>query len=167
MRSTSFVTGLVALASAAAHLVDPGSVQPSFEQDEEPPAAPASTDGSSCTVLLRGWKYVSHTEEGSTTLLVPSTPEAPGVCCAACDKNVSCAAWTLEFNHYNQGTHPHSSSCTLLTELPQRWAVTGATPAFECIANTLCDAKQRDAPTGWPARASRPRCGMPRRPARF
>eukprot|EP01043_Picozoa_sp_COSAG02_P060504 COSAG02_NODE_7921_length_2785_cov_1.825763_3_plen_427_part_00 len=126
---------------AAALVLAESSVQPSLE-----PLAPASIDGSSCAVFLRGWAYVSHAKEGSTTLLVPSTPAAPGICCAACDKNASCAAWTLEFNHYNQGANPHSSSCTLLMELPQRWAVSEATPAFECTANTLCDAKQRDAP---------------------
>ena len=106
----------------------------------------ASSSGSACAVLLRGWAYASHAEGGSTTLLVPSTPAAPAICCDACDKNASCAAWTLEFNHYNRGTNPHSSTCTLLTELPQRWAVTQATPAFECSANTLCDEKRRDAP---------------------
>ena len=84
---------------------------------------------SSCS-FLPGVAYQSHNLPANV-IKVPSSPEGPGLCCAACDRNTSCVAWTLQWNRY--GLPPkYESNCQLFDDLPQPWAVSHAVPHFDC-----------------------------------
>ena len=69
-------------------------------------------------------------------------------CCAACDTNSSCAAWTLRWNFYNTPGEcsGYESQCFLFEEIPQPWATASATPPFECASDAR--SKQPFSPFG-------------------
>ena len=89
-----------------------------------PSAVPS---GTSCGANLRGVAYANApgTRPPLDRILVPSTADAPALCCAACDANTSCAAWTVSWNVYHTQPNPFESSCkwhlaVTHTLLPQR-----------------------------------------------
>jgi hypothetical protein len=90
---------------------------------------------SSCSTFIEVLAYSAVDERSQAVDLFfnYSSPDLPGKCCSHCDANASCVAWTLLWNQYS---HPASARCKTFNELPQPWAVSRATPPFECNVST-------------------------------
>jgi arylsulfatase A-like enzyme len=113
------------------HALEQYASSPPHGLDRIPANRHQTSEDSSCNTFINFLNYnaVDAGSQAADLFFNYSSPDLPGKCCSHCDANASCVAWSLFWNQYS---HPPSARCKTFDDLPQPWALSKATPSFEC-----------------------------------